>query len=446
MFFLCNKYTPKKIVDIDINKNKYDEINKFLCDFRDKKTKKNTILVHGGVGTGKSYNINLILNELGFDLCEVNTFNFKGMKQFKLMVEQITKSININIMFSKPKLSVLVIDEFDTLCSIEKNLMSEVSSLINIEKKNNYTPIPIIFICNSILTKKIRDLQKNCLFVKINNPNNYDLTNLSNKINKNENLGLSDIIIQYIIENIQNDFRKFYEAYENIMLYRHEKLNLKKVKNIISNINEKDFDLATIESCDKIFNNKDLDYEILHQYYDNDKIILPLIIYENMYDYLGNSKINDKDKIKNLHSSIESICDSNIFESQIFNEQRWSLTSVVSNMAVYKPYYIIKNSLPKKYFNVKYTVILSKISLKYYNIKIIKNLCQKMNINISHYYLVAYYLFNIIEKKDLESHDISYFNLNSVLLEKSCKMLLTSVEQKIYDSKLKPKIKKLPKE
>ena len=446
MFFLCNKYSPKKIIDININKQKYDEISKFLSDFRSKKTKKNTIVVYGGIGTGKTHNLNIIINELGFDMCEVNPSNFKGMKQFKVLVEQITKSTNINIMFCKPKMTVLIIDEFDTLCSIEKNLMSEVSSLINIEKKKLYTNIPIIFVCNSILTKKIRDLNKVCTFVNIPNPNNYDLTLLSSIINKGENLGLNDIMIQYIIDKIQHDFRKFYEIYETILLYKHEKITLKRIKNILENINDKEFDLATIESCDKIFNNKELTYEDLHLYYDTDKIILPLIVYENMYDYLGKSTLSNEEKISNLHKTTKSICNSNIFESVIFNEQRWALTSVVSNMAVFLPYHVIKNTSNKNYFNVKYTVILSKISLKYYNIKIIKTLCQKMNINIAHFYSIAYFLFNIIEKTDINNCDINYFNLTNIRVEKTCKMLLSITEQKLHESKLKPKIKNLPKE
>jgi len=446
MFFLCNKYSPKKIIDININKHKYDEICNFLSDFRCKKSKKNTLLVHGGIGSGKTHNLNIVINELGFDMCEINPSNFKGMKQFKVLVEQITKSININIMFCKPKMTVLIIDEFDTLCGIEKNLMSEVSGLINIEKKKQYTNIPIIFVCNSILTKKIRDLNKVCTFVNIPIPNNYDLTQLSSMINKGENLGLNDIMMQYIIDTIQHDFRKFYEIYETLLLYKHEKITLRRIKNILENINDKEFDLATIESCDKIFNNKDLSYEDLHQYYDTDKIILPLIIYENMYEYLGKCTLSNEEKISNLHKATKSICNGNLFESVIFNEQRWSLTSVVSNMAVFLPYNIIKNTNNKNYFSVKYTVILSKISLKYYNIKIIKTLCQKMNINISHFYSIAYFLFNIIEKTDINKSEIDYFNLTNVTVEKSCKMLLSMTEQKLYESKLKPKIKNLPKE
>ena len=72
------------------------------------------------------------------------------------------------------------------------------------------------------------------------------------------------------------------------------KITLKKIKNILENINDKEFDLVAIESCDKIFNNKDLTYEDLHLYYDTDKIILPLIIYENMYDYLGKALNNEE--------------------------------------------------------------------------------------------------------------------------------------------------------
>lgn len=447
MFFLCNKYSPKKIIDININKQKYEQLINFLCNFREKKTKQNTILIHGSVGTGKSHNINIILTELGFDICDINPSNFKGMKNFKGLIEQITKSININIMFSKPKMSVIVIDEFDTLCSMEKNLMSEVSNLINIDKKKkNFTNIPIIFICNNILTKKIRDLNKVCTFVNILQPNIFELTQLSQRINDTEKIGLNEIMIQYIIDNMQNDFRKFYEIYETILLYRHEKNTLKKIKYIISNINNKEFDLATIESSEKIFNIKDLTYENLHLFYDTDKIIFPLIIYENMYDYIGKSNLDNDSKIAHLHSTTKSLCHGNIIEAEIFNEQKWSLTSIVSNVSVFKPYHIIKKINNSNYFNIRYTVILSKISLKYYNKKIIKTLCQKMNINVNHFYSIAYYIFNIIEKKNIEQCDIDFFNLTNVTVEKTCKMLLNLEEQKLHESKLKPKIKTLPKE
>ena len=63
---------------------------------------------------------------------------------------------------------------------------------------------PIICICN-FLSKSVLPLLKDVLHIKLVEPTEFDIINLMHKINKNENLGLNDLILKLLLPYCQNE-------------------------------------------------------------------------------------------------------------------------------------------------------------------------------------------------------------------------------------------------
>ena len=91
-------------------------------------------------------------------------------------------------------------DEIDGITTnAESSGIQELHKIvINNKKSNRY---PVICTCNSIKNKKIKDLDKNAIFINLDKPSKINMLNLLNKICSNENIKLNEDCINNLINN-----------------------------------------------------------------------------------------------------------------------------------------------------------------------------------------------------------------------------------------------------
>ena len=237
-----DKYKPQCISDIFGNKNNIKKIQDWLKVF-DNKVKprndfKNCILISGPPGIGKTSVAHIILKDSGYNSIEFNASELRASKIITDKLNTILSGKSIKMMFDKDIRTGIIMDEVDGIESKRECSASDLSEYINynsikklaklkkinkgLKKADKINPEdiyvnnnPIICICN-FLNKSVLPLLKDVVHIKFTEPSDFDVLNLLQKINTNEHINLSDIVLNFLVPYCQNDLRRAINLMEYI--------------------------------------------------------------------------------------------------------------------------------------------------------------------------------------------------------------------------------------
>ena len=270
----------------------------------------------------------------------------------------------------------MIFDETEAI-----TLTSEKKFITEIFKINNKKKIfPLIFICNNQHSKLLNDLKKNCEEIKFLPPSNIEIKSLIKKISDKEGLQFkNDLVIEKLIDFSQKDIRKLINLLQELN-FHYNKIDIDndKFDKFIQLSKEKHNDLGLFETTLELIN-KNMSYIEINQLYENDKVLLPLMIHEN-YPKRVLSKSNfDSNKLVNqIYEISDSISIGDIVETSIYTDQNWFLQKIHCFFSCVYTNYWINNSNSKevKLTDIKFSSDLNKTSLKNINKKNINNLCK----------------------------------------------------------------------
>jgi len=86
---LIRKYIPKTEKDIIGQEENLKQLKNFILNFKNQK--KNSALIYGPSGTGKTGSVYAIANEIGFEVIEVNASDFRNAEQINQKVGNAIK-------------------------------------------------------------------------------------------------------------------------------------------------------------------------------------------------------------------------------------------------------------------------------------------------------------------------------------------------------------------
>jgi len=327
------------------------------------------LCIVGEQGSGKTTTIKVILNDLGFNVHNIDLLFF--MKD-NISINQLFYQSTINeFIMNKVNKKILLIDDVETIVS---NMNKKI--LYNILNYNEKVrKMPIILILNDKqkkLSQKIKHISDVILF---NKPTNKDLTNLLIRLCRNNKIKFENKeIITKFIDYSQNDYCKLIKLF-NCLTEKNKKITKKIFNDHVKIFKKKDEKVDIFKSTINILNGMYTLNEIL-QIYNNEKIIIPLMIQQNFVNY----KINND----NLNKISKSIAFSDIVENQIYNNQNWYLYDIHCFFSCMQPAYLLSKTNSKKYklefpkdLNKKSTKQLNKKTLNY----LINNYLKTMNIS-----------------------------------------------------------------
>jgi hypothetical protein len=139
---------------------------------------------------------------------------------------------------------------------------------------------------------------------------------------------------------------------------------------------EKHNDLGLFETTLELIN-KILSYEEINQLYENDKVLLPLMIHENYPKKVLLKSNNSSESVLNQILKIsDSISIGDIVETSIYTDQNWFLQKIHCFFSCVNTNYWMNSNGSKeiKLTDVKFSSDLNKTSLKNINKKNINNL------------------------------------------------------------------------
>jgi hypothetical protein len=264
-----------------------DEIKKWIIDsYSNPKFSFNSCLFISGVsGSGKSYLINKIINDLDLFRISIDSNNCSSSTQLiDILMKSYTSSL-IQILTNNNSKKIIVIDDFDVLNSIDNTINLSLYNFIlnNTEKLKN---IPIIIIINNEIIKKIGEIKKKCKIIEINKLNEYDIFNILKKYKEDIELGEALKIISETDYNIN-------EA-------------IKMIKNLRFNYNDNFLDYNDLYLSN--FNRNNLKKLLLKEQW-----IIPLNFHENLINELNNRKGKKKDKDEYYKKFIIDFCYFDLF-------------------------------------------------------------------------------------------------------------------------------------
>lgn len=374
-----NKYKPQNLDMIVGNKNQIKKIEEWLDNLENLKTM--SLIVSGNHGIGKSLTIKYILEKNNYLVKTIlpneiklyrNDGDFHDFFNYKNSIKNKIKFSNGN--FNK-KLA-LIFDETESI-----TLTSEKKFITEIFKMNNKKKLfPLIFISNNQHSKLLNDLKKNCMEIRFIPPANYELKNLVNKILKEEKIIIKDEnVIEKFIDFSQSDIRKLINILQELNYHYHNKVITQDDFNDYIKLSKQKYnELGLFETTLEMINMKKT-YDEINQFYENEKVLLPLMIHENYPKKILNKSINKKN-IFNLLDTVNEISDSisvgDNIETSIYTDQNWFLQKIHCFFSCINTNYLINSEKTKevKLTDIKFSSDLNKTSLKNINKKNINNL------------------------------------------------------------------------
>ena len=449
-----DKYKPKTLDEIIGNSSKLNAVDNWFKSFNEPKSKK-ILLLCGPPGIGKTTIANLALKKFNYNSIEFNASTIRGPKNIRDIFDKILGYKSIVDMFKQGSMPTgIIMDEIDTLCSGgDKGGMTEFLSIIKSRKNKNIYNInnPIVCTYNEFSDKKLTELKNLSFEIKMTKPNEMDMLRIIDKIEKGENMKIDIDAKHILIKNAMGDIRRLINLlYDIYISHKDELITLEIIEKIMLTFIKKDVDVQIFDMTWNILNTS-LTNETLLNYYDADRLLLPMMIHENYINSINN-RIDNK-KFEMVRECSEALINNDIFQTAIYEHQLWEISdSTAISFCMHMNKIGKMHKCLTKTDKINYTVLLNKISLYHTNKKLINSLNSKLNINLTFteiYFLsenIIYNLFNKNGNKKKLVDIIKHYNLKIDSKEKrdDIGLLIRINKLNKYDIKYKytTKIKK----
>jgi hypothetical protein len=350
------KYEPKDSKEFIGNSIAVNKIKKWLIDFPN--TSPSYILI-GSIGVGKTIISKILLKEAGYDYIYYASSDEKKDDIYEIVLNNSKKKIGV------------IIDDTNRI-----NLTNEKKNIINLFLMNEvYKKFPIILISNLTHSKFINKLiqKKHCPEIKFELPGETSFKSIINKICKGESLNINPDVIVKIIEYSQKDIRKCILILEDLYLTYGNNIDDAKFKLYRMYTQRKDID------CGLLISNKNLmdNYRSIQsslKMYDKEKVLLPLMLFENYPLAIENKQLNPKDKIDMISKVINSLSTGDVIETNIYSDQNWYLQDTHGFFSCVKPSFDMISKNNNKFYNLNFSYDLNSVSIKNINRKNFMNI------------------------------------------------------------------------
>jgi DNA polymerase III delta prime subunit/uncharacterized protein YdcH (DUF465 family) len=374
-----NKYRPTDIENVIGNKTSINKFSKWISNFE--KDNHSCIIISGNNGIGKTLISQLLLKKYNYKYHIIYPDEIKQYKQNNNFHEFFNSNNSVvNKIYNEKNNTALIFNDTEYITIKGEKLF--ITNLI----KQNKNIVPIIFICNNNHSKLLNDIKKLCNEIKFYPPSSLELTNYIKMICKNEKIKIDSDpnTINKLIELSQYDIRRLLNLIQDFST-NYNKLNYKNIEKFCNRTIKKNVNYGLYDSTFLLLN-KQIPISELYRFYENEKVLLPLMIQENVHKKI----INDNTvKLENVINDLVNISDSvsqgDIIETSIYTDQNWCLQDIHGFYTCIYPSKIstkYKKQLLKS--NIDFSSDLNKTSIKNINKKNINNLqkiigCKSIN-------------------------------------------------------------------
>lgn len=318
---------------------------KMIEDYADdSRSVKQILFLYGPIGCSKTVTVECLFK--GYNLISVDSDNIRSSEKISEVIQSIvsfremtlTNIDKWNHKNRKEKSNILFIDNLE-LCD------RGIESFIETVHVKQNIDVPIIMVCNSSKYKDLFVNYKNCTFLEFKRPSLLELSKLATEIVANEKLALSKEQIKMIIEKSEFDVRQLLFLLQQWSLSKNIQNNF---DTFIEKIQVKHTDQDLSEKLEFLFNNrKEFKMADIFKIASSEPQSLSNSIYQNYISTPSNtvpnlSKSENIYLLGNYSRIMDSISESNLIHSEIYENQNWNLYNDYTFHSTVVPTYYIK--------------------------------------------------------------------------------------------------------
>jgi uridine kinase len=379
---------------------------------------KRGVYIYGAPGSGKTYFVKKVLEELGYDIVYYDAGDIRNKGVMDNITNDNMANRNVISMFKPDSTPIAVVmDEIDGMNSGDKGGINSLIKLMRPkktkkQKNEDSTNNPIICISNYHQDKKIKELMKVCVTIELKTPTNSQILEIITSTMPE----LSSEITGCMAKYLKGDLRKL-SSFQNIYNKDPKILQGKSIQTIF---HPKTYNADTKEITKQLLNSKATITQHNTIMNETDRTIVGLLWHENIIDIL--SKIPNDKAFPFYMRALENICHADYIDRITFQKQIWQfneMSSLIKTFYNNKIFHETFTSAPK--FNpeeVRFTKVLTKYSTEYNNSIFIHGLCHQLGMDKKD--LLSFFLelrlnhTNDEILKILMPHDIAKLDINRI--------------------------------
>jgi hypothetical protein len=349
---------------ITLNDKFQSQIEKWLKNFPNDYT---GLIISGGIGTGKS---TIVKNSIKKSKWKYHMLYLENDKSWDFFSNFIT-GLNEKM--------ILVINDANLISSpSEKRNILEFFTQ-NAQKKF----LPIIFLTNLNHSKLISTIGlHDSESIRIPLPSESDLIIISKIFIEKYNLKFDSIqTLKDILNYSQYDIRRLIiilqDLYYTFVLDNpvSRKITRTNLQNYISISMKKNVEVGLF-SANKSLMDRFKSIEESMRFYKSEKVLLPLMMYENFFHALESKNMKPERKKMKYAKISDILSQSDIVETRIYSEQNWDFQPIHGFLACAHVSYVLNEGEDKeiKNYKINFSSDLNKTSLKNINKKNIETL------------------------------------------------------------------------
>jgi DNA polymerase III delta prime subunit len=445
------KYRPTSLSDYLGNYDKVSIIKSWIADFK-KPTTKKILLLSGPPAIGKTTLAHIILREAGFNVIEQNASDIRGTKSIS---ELLTNVVNfhsvIDLFHQHRKPTALILDEIDTLCQggSDRGGMSEFIAFIKqhthtTRKDTTYSiKNPIVCTFNDFSDKKLTDLRKFALEVRLSKPNKQDMRTLAMRIINAEGMQIDEDDVSVIVAAASDDYRQLIHLLYNLYLTYHlTPIKSTDISAFCRHSAHKDIDKQLFDTFNGILNVRQ-NYSDIIDTTLSDPMMLTFLAHHNYPQFLA-SRGNgtgcfSKDRARDVSARL---CETERIFSFIYDSQQWELLPHTSQPLLYLN--SLSDARKLRQNTVAYPTIITKSTTRGKNRKLHIDIVSELNLGLSKDELIQFgeLILMLLQRQDYKRiadlcavYHITPKNLEILL--RSSRLFMHSADPTTTDSDIK---------
>ncbi len=192
---LTHKYIPKTTKEIFGQDESISKLRNFIINFE--KEKKNSALIYGPSGTGKTSSAYAIANELGYEVIEVNASDFRNAEQIN---QKVGNAIKQQSLFARGK--IILVDEIDGLSGHEDR--GGIQAITKLLEDSTY---PIILTATNPFENKFSSLRSKSNLIEFKALDYTSIFDILKKICDSEKIKHEDNVLKVLSRMAGGDAR-----------------------------------------------------------------------------------------------------------------------------------------------------------------------------------------------------------------------------------------------
>lgn len=365
------KYKPSSSNNIIGNKNNISNFINWINEW-DENNKIKCALISGNSGIGKSLTIDLVLNELKYNIIELNSDEERDKTYINTKIKPLLEMKKT--VFNKK--NILVVNDLD--CSADHGFISSIVECIK------ETKIPIICTCNDRYSQNLKTIVNYCFDIKFTKPQTMEIFKFICDVVKKEKIRIKETHIRDIIENANNDIRNILNNIQLLSCCKSDEFR----KN-------KDLTQLNLFEMTNIMLSKSNEIQDKYKTFWLESDILPLMVHENYINNISKYKC-EAQQLEKISSAINCISNMDLLDSKV-EMVNWELTPYVAMNTIQAASHCTLRS------KINFTSLLGKISKKGKNKKTLnemnnKLLLPKINLTFTRLEYIPYILAILFER------------------------------------------------